>query len=58
MFVQVTFESLGKHQARLLYLPDWLDLTPSNVRITIEGQVSVIIGDGLKLRAAAAAYFL
>lgn len=42
---------------RLLSLPDWADLTPSNLRHTLEAQVSLIVGDGLQLQAAAASYF-
>lgn len=42
---------------RLLPLPDWADLTPSNLRHTLEAQVSLIVGDGLQLQAAAALYF-
>ncbi|KFY98270.1 hypothetical protein V498_01535 [Pseudogymnoascus sp. VKM F-4517 (FW-2822)] len=42
---------------RLLPVPDLLDLTPSNIRYTLEAQVSSVIGDGLQLREAAATYF-
>ncbi|KAJ9488006.1 hypothetical protein VN97_g5301 [Penicillium thymicola] len=42
---------------RLLPVPDWADLTPSNLRHTLEAQVSLIVGDGLQLQAAAALYF-
>ncbi|CAI7631739.1 unnamed protein product [Penicillium viridicatum] len=42
---------------RLLPVPDWADLTPSNLRHTLEAQVSLIVGDGLQLQAAVALYF-
>lgn len=38
-------------------MPDLLDLTPSNIRYTLESQVFSIVGDGLQLREAAATYF-
>lgn len=42
---------------RLVPVPDLADLTPSNLRHTLEAQVSSIVGDGPQLQAAAAAYF-
>lgn len=42
---------------RLLPVLDWADLTPSNLRHTLDAQVSLIVGDGLQLQAAAAFYF-
>lgn len=42
---------------RLLPVPDWAELTPSNLRHTLEAQVSLIVGDGLQLQAAVALYF-
>lgn len=42
---------------RLLPVPDWADLTPSNVCHTLEVQVSSIVGDRLQVQAAAAFYF-
>ncbi|CAI7628915.1 unnamed protein product [Penicillium pancosmium] len=42
---------------RLLPVPDWSELTPINLRHTLESQVSSIIGDGLRLQEAAALYF-
>ena len=38
-------------------MPDLLDLTPSNIRYTLEAQVFSVVGDGLQLRKAAATYF-
>jgi len=40
-----------------LALPDWAELTPSNLRHTLEAQVSSIVGDGLQLQAATDFYF-
>lgn len=54
---QVQDDSAEKLHGRPLHLPDSLDLTPSNIRSTLEGQISKIIGDGLQLRSAAIAYF-
>ncbi|OQE32501.1 hypothetical protein PENFLA_c001G09247 [Penicillium flavigenum] len=42
---------------RLLPVPDWADLTPSNLRHTLEVQVSSNVGDRLQVQAAAAFYF-
>ncbi|CAP95657.1 Pc21g07600 [Penicillium rubens Wisconsin 54-1255] len=42
---------------RLLPIPDWADLTPSNLRHTLEVQVSSNVGDRLQVQAAAAFYF-
>ncbi|KAJ5456729.1 hypothetical protein N7530_012003 [Penicillium desertorum] len=42
---------------RLLPVPDWADLTPSNVCHTLEVQVSSNVGDRLQVQAAAAFYF-
>ncbi|OBT68519.1 hypothetical protein VE03_01819 [Pseudogymnoascus sp. 23342-1-I1] len=42
---------------RLVPVPDLLDLTPSNIRYTLETQVFSVIGDGFQLREAAATYF-
>ncbi|KAJ5429460.1 hypothetical protein N7491_006476 [Penicillium cf. griseofulvum] len=42
---------------RLLPVPDWAELTPSNLRHTLEAQVSSIVGDGPQLQTAAAVYF-
>ncbi|OBT80367.1 hypothetical protein VF21_00894 [Pseudogymnoascus sp. 05NY08] len=42
---------------RLLPLPELLDLTSSNLRYTLEAQVSSVVGDGLKVREAAQRYF-
>lgn len=39
------------------YVPDLLGLTPSNISLTLEGQVSTVVGDGLQLQAMAATYF-
>ena len=49
--------SPGENQSRPFYVPDLLDLTPSNVSLTLEGQVSSVVGDGLQLEAMAATYF-
>ncbi|PLB50136.1 hypothetical protein P170DRAFT_508355 [Aspergillus steynii IBT 23096] len=38
-------------------VPDLHDLTPSNIRHTLEAQVSSIIGDGAQLQETAATYF-
>lgn len=42
---------------RLLPVTDWTELTPVNLRHTLEVQVSSIVGDGLQLQEAAALYF-
>lgn len=42
---------------RIIAFPDLPDLTPSNIRYTLETQVFSVIGDGLKLRDAAGVYF-
>ncbi|CAG8008683.1 unnamed protein product [Penicillium nalgiovense] len=42
---------------RLLSVPDWADLTPSNVCHTLEAQVSSNVGDRLQVQALAAFYF-
>lgn len=42
---------------RLVLVPDWADLTPSNLSHTLEVQISSVVGDGLQLQAAAAFYF-
>lgn len=42
---------------RLLPVPDWTNLTSSNLRHTLQVQVSSVVGDGLQLQSAAALYF-
>lgn len=42
---------------RLLPVPDWQELTPINLRHTLEFQVSLIVGDRLQLQEAAIRYF-
>jgi hypothetical protein len=54
---QMQNDSAEKLHGRSLHLPDSLDLTPPNIRSTLEEQISKIIGDGLELRSAAVAYF-
>lgn len=41
----------------MLPLPELLDLTSSNLRYTLEAQVSSVVGDGLRVREAAAVFF-
>lgn len=38
-------------------MPDWQELTPINLRHTLEFQVSLIVGDRLQLQEAAIRYF-
>lgn len=49
--------SPGENQSRPFYVPDLLDLTSSNISLTLEGQVSAVVGDGLRLEAMVATYF-